>query len=295
MAIESMTGYARAETSADKDVYAWELRSVNGRGLDIRVRMPAGYERMEIPVRQAIQKRFNRGNVQASLTVVREGGLTTPVVNEAFLRDVAGLAKRLEEQFACQPASSDGLLALKGVLEMPESGSDIDDREASDALLLRALDEALERLAKARRDEGAALAELLRERIATIELLALRAESDPSRNAESIRERLASQVRQLLEASPALDETRLHQEAAILATKADIAEEIDRVKTHVTSVRQMLAEGGTIGRKLDFISQEFNREANTLCSKANAASITAIGLEMKVAIDQFREQVQNVE
>jgi uncharacterized protein (TIGR00255 family) len=295
MTIESMTGYARAEIEAGGEVFTWEIRSVNGKGLDIRVRMPSGYERMEIPARQAIQKKFRRGSIQAGLSVARPGAMTAPVVNEAFLRDVAGLAKRLEEQFGCRPASADGLLSLKGVLEVPEAGAAPGDRETSDATLLEALEEALEGLEKARREEGAAIAELLRERVATLELLALRAESDPSRSTGKIREQLTAQVAQLLASSSALDESRLHQEVAILATKADIAEEIDRVKTHVESVRQMLDEGGPIGRKLDFIAQEFNREANTLCSKSNAASITAIGLEMKVAIDQFREQVQNVE
>jgi len=293
--IESMTGYARAESEVEGAVYAWDVRSVNGRGLDIRLRIPPGLERLEIPVRQAIQKKFNRGSVQASLSVNRQGGLTVPVVNENFLRDVAGLAKRLEEQFGCGPASADGLLALKGVLELPQSAGEGGTQEAEGSAIVDTLTEALDRLKSARRDEGAALVDLLRERIATIELLTLRAESDPSRTTDAIRERLAAQVAQLLGVSAGLDETRLYQEASILATKADIAEEIDRLKTHINSVRQMLEEGGPIGRKLDFIAQEFNREANTLCSKSNAASVTAIGLEMKVAIDQFREQVQNVE
>lgn len=295
MTIESMTGYARGEVKAENAVYGWEIRSVNGRGLDIRLRMPSGYDRLEIPARQLFQKAFARGSVQAVLTITRQGGFVTPVVNENFLRDVAGLARRLEQQFACSPASADGLLALKGVLELPEIAGTGEDHETEDASIMTALAQAVENLASARRKEGTALAEILREKIAEIELLVLRAESDPSRSPDAIRERLAAQVKQLLDASPAFDEARLHQEAAVLATKADISEEIDRVKTHVTSVRHLIEDGGPIGRKLDFVAQEFNREANTLCSKANAAAISAIGLEMKVVIDQFREQVQNVE
>jgi uncharacterized protein (TIGR00255 family) len=157
------------------------------------------------------------------------------------------------------------------------------------------LDQALSGLEQARRAEGEALGALLAGHIDAIEELTLRAEADPSREPVVIRERIAEQVRLLIDASANLDESRLHMEAAFLATKADIREEIDRLKTHVASGRALLSAGGAIGRKLDFLAQEFNRESNTLCSKSNAATVTAIGLELKAVVDQFREQVQNLE
>jgi uncharacterized protein (TIGR00255 family) len=295
MALQSMTGFARASANEAGAVIAWEVKSVNGKGVEARVRLPPGFERIEAPARQAIQKRFSRGNIQAALTIAKVGLQVQPVVNEAFLKDLAGLAKRLEEQFGVTPPSADGLLALRGVLELPETIEDEETRAATDAAILAALDSALAGLEQARLAEGSALGELLAGHIDTVELLTHRAEIDPSREPAKIRERIAEQVRLLMDASANLDEQRLHMEAAFLATKADIREEIDRLKTHVASARKLLADGGPIGRKLDFLAQEFNRESNTLCSKANAAAVTAAGLELKAVVDQFREQVQNLE
>jgi uncharacterized protein (TIGR00255 family) len=293
---QSMTGFARATAEHDGTAIAWEVKSVNGKGLEVRLRFPPGFDRLEPAVRQTVQKRFSRGNFQAVLTLARAAGaLMQPVVNEAFLKDVAGLAKRLEEQFGATPASADGLLSLRGVLEVPETVESEDQRAALDAALLGVLDQALAGLEKARQAEGEALTGLLLGHIGAIEALTLAAEADPSREPAAIRDRLAGQVRLLLDAAASLDEQRLYLEAAFLATKADIREEIDRLKTHVASGRTLLAAGGAIGRKLDFLAQEFNRESNTLCSKSNAAAITAIGLELKSVVDQFREQVQNLE
>jgi uncharacterized protein (TIGR00255 family) len=254
-------------------------------------------ERVEPAVRQLVQKRFARGSFQATLTVSRAAGLAPPpVVNEAFLKDVAGLAKRLQEQFGVAPASADGLLALRGVLEPAEAGEDDEAaRQGLDAALIAALHRALDGLETARQSEGAAIGQLLSGQVDQIDVLTSRAESDPSREPAAIRMRLAEQVALLLDANAGLDETRLHMEAAFLATKADIREEIDRLRTHVASARTMLSAGGPIGRKLDFLAQEFNRESNTLCSKSNAGTVTAIGLELKAVVDQFREQVQNLE
>lgn len=296
MTLQSMTGFARASAEHEGSAIAWELKSVNGKSAEVRLRLPPGFDRLELPVRQAIQKRFARGSFQASLAVARPAGtLAQPVVNEAFLKDVAGLAQRLQEQFGVAPSSADGLLALRGVLEMPEVVEMPEMRALLDAAIQQALEDALTQLEQARLEEGRALGGLLLGHLDRIEDLTLRAEADPSREVSAIRERLAEQVKLLLDASGELDEARLHQEAAFLATKADIREEIDRLKTHVASGRSLLASGGAIGRKLDFLAQEFNRESNTLCSKSNAASITAIGLELKAVVDQFREQVQNLE
>ncbi len=295
MALQSMTGFARATGEHDGAAIAWELRSVNGKGLEARLRLPPGHERLEPAVRQLVQRRFTRGNMQATLSVSTGGRLVQPVVNDDFLRDLVGLAKRLEDQFGCAPATADGLLGLRGVLEVPEGVLGEEERAALDAAVLAVLDAALANLEAARREEGAALGTLLSGQLDTIAALTRQAEADPAREPGAIRARLAEQVRQLLDASAALDEARLNQEAAFLATKADIREEIDRLDTHVASARALLAQGGPVGRRLDFLAQEFNRESNTLCSKSNAASLTAIGLDLKAVVDQFREQVQNLE
>lgn len=295
MSLQSMTGFGRASAELSGTALAWELKSVNGKGLEVRLRLPPGFERIEQAVRQLIQKRFSRGNIQAGLNLSRTGSQAQPVVNEEFLKDLAGLAQRLQEQFGVTPASADGLLSLRGVLDTPEALEDEESRNALDAVILKTLDAALASLEGARQTEGAALGSVLLRHNDDIEALTLRAEADPSRNPDAIRGRLAEQVRMLLETGAPLDEGRLHMEAAFLATKADIREEIDRLKTHVTSARALIGAGGPIGRKLDFLSQEFNRESNTLCSKSNAASVTAIGLELKAVVDQFREQVQNLE
>ncbi len=291
-----MTGFARASAEQDGASITWELRSVNGKGLEARLRLPPGLERVEQAAKQAIQKRFARGNIQASLAVARSGPAARPVVNEALLEEAAALAQRLQARFGCAPASADGLLALRGVLEIPELADDEDARSALDAAILAVLDEAVSGLERARRAEGEALSAILLGQVAAIEALVLRAEADPSRDPAVIRERIGAQVRLLMGAAgSALDETRLHMEAAILATKADIREEIDRLKAHVESARRMIEAGGATGRRLDFLAQEFNRESNTLCSKSNATAVTAIGLELKVVVDQFREQLQNLE
>lgn len=296
MALQSMTGFARAVADHDGVSIAWEVKSVNGKSVELRVRLPQGCERLEPAVRQAVQKRFSRGNFQATLTVNKAGGVQAqPVVNEAFLKDVAGLAQRLQEQFGAAPPTADGLLSLRGVLDVPEQVESEEARTALDASLIAAFDRALAGLEAARSAEGEALKALLLGHIDTIEALTLRAEADPSRDPAAIRQKLAEQVRLLMDASANLDESRLHMEAAFLATKADIREEIDRLKTHVASGRSLLGTGGAVGRKLDFLAQEFNRESNTLCSKSNAASVTAAGLELKAVVDQFREQVQNLE
>jgi uncharacterized protein (TIGR00255 family) len=295
MALQSMTGFAREARENELAAIAWELRSVNGRGLEARLRLPSGFERLEQPAKARIQQRFARGNIQASLSVMRGDTLRRPVVDEAFLVELAELSKRLEEQHGVAPARADGLLALRGVLEVPEANADEESRARLDELALASLDAALDALVEARLQEGAALKPVILGQIEKISALTERAEADPSRQPERIRERLSEQVKLLRESAPGFDEQRLHQEAALLAAKADIREELDRLKTHVEAARSLIEAGGPVGRKLDFLAQEFNREANTLCSKSNAAGITTIGLELKVVVDQLREQVQNLE
>ena len=295
MALNSMTGFARVDAREDGISLTWELRSVNGKALDLRFRLPQGYDRLEPLARQVMQRGLTRGNVQATLSLTGKGLAGQPAVNEAFLELLAGLARRLEERFGVAPASADGLLALKGVLELPDAGDSEEVRVAIESLALASLETAVAALVEARAGEGSAIGALLSSQVDAIAALTARAEADPSREPAAIRARLAEQVALLAGAAAGFDEARLHQEAAILATKADIREEIDRLKTHVASARALIREGGPVGRKLDFLAQEFNRESNTLCSKSNAGSVTAIGLELKAVVDQFREQVQNLE
>lgn len=295
MALQSMTGFARASGEYRETAIVWEMRSVNGRSLDVRLRLPSGREAMEPRVRQAIQSKFSRGNIQATLSLATVDGALRPVINHDLLAELSAQAKLLQDKFDLAAPSADGLLSLRGVIEIPDAAASPDEREALEAEIMIVLGQALDALAEARIAEGAALSNLLGGNIDAIEELTKKAEADPSREPEAIRARLADQVAQLLGASAQFDEARLHAEAAFLATKADIREEIDRLLTHAKSGRALLASGGPIGRKLEFLAQEFNREANTLCSKSNASSITAIGLDLKAVVDQFREQVQNLE
>lgn len=293
--LQSMTGFARASRGHGVAAIVWEVKSVNGRGLEARFRLPQGFDRIEPQAKALVQERLTRGNLQASLSITQGGSLRRPMVDEEFLRDLAELAHRLTEDYGAAPARADGLLALRGVLDFPDPTADEREREALDAAVLETFGEALGELVQARRQEGRALAAILDPLIARIEALTLAAEADPSRAPEAIRSRLAEQVAGLLDAAPGLDEARLAMEAAFLATKADIREEIDRLKTHVAASRTLIDGGGVVGRRLDFLAQEFNREANTLCSKSNAGSLTSIGLELKAVVDQLREQVQNLE
>lgn len=288
-----MTGFARADGAGYGCRWVWEARSVNGKGLDVRFRGPPGLEQLEQAVRERAAARFSRGNVQLSLTQQREHSAATVSVNRAALSEVMRVARELRSEASAAPLSIEQLLSIRGVVDLVEATTETSD-ELRDAMLT-SLDEALDALADMRESEGAAVAGFLTDRLDRIEALTAQAAANPARTPEAIRARIAEQVAALLDAAPALDPARLHQEAAILATRADVGEEIDRLTAHVAAARQLLAEGGAVGRRLDFLAQEFNRETNTLCSKSNDKSLTAIGLDLKAVVDQFREQVQNLE
>ena len=290
-----MTGFARAEAALGERSWHWELRSVNGRGLDVRQRLPAGFDRLEPAIRARLQAAFARGSISVGLQMRRSETAGAVKVNEAALATLLAACERLAERDHVAPPTADGLLAIKGVVEVDEHSDDEAGREQLDAALLESLDAAIDRLAEMRRTEGARLQDVLGRRIEEIADLTRQAEDNPARTAEAIAERLTGNVKALIDQAPALDADRLHQEAVILATKADIREELDRLTAHIGAARDLLAADGAVGRKLDFLTQEFNREANTICSKSNDVSLTRIGLDLKSAIDQMREQVQNVE
>lgn len=295
MAINSMTGFARRDGSHGRHRFAWEIRSVNGRGLDLRLRVPPGFDAVEAKARARASERLTRGSVSINLSVSgEEAAGQTYRINESLLALLIETSRRHAGTPDIRPASLDGLLAIKGVVEPADGAADEEARSVVEGVLLGAFEEALADLLAARRSEGAAIGRVLTEAVDEIARLTAAAESLPARTPDAMRARLTEQLSVLL-AREDLDPARLHQEAAILATKADVKEEIDRLKAHVEQARELLASSGAIGRRLDFLSQEFNREANTLCSKSNDSDLTRIGLALKAVVDQFKEQAQNVE
>ena len=296
MPLQSMTGFARLDGRTGRHQWAWELRSVNGKGLDLRLRLPQGFERLEPEIRRIASAHFTRGNIQATLNIQAGEVRVEAVVNEAALQAVLDLRKDLEGKVDPAPIRFDTLLGIRGVVDFRDVADDPAELEALDRDILAGLEKAAAAMAAMREAEGAALTAVLLTQIAAVEKLTSLVETDQSRSPEQIRARLESQIAALLDGtSGALDRDRLHAEVAILATKADVREEIDRLKSHISAARDLLAKGGPVGRKLDFLAQEFNRESNTICSKSNSAAVTAAGIELKVVIDQFREQVQNLE
>lgn len=296
MALQSMTGFARSEGTSGRYRWAWELRSVNGKGLDIRLRLPGGMEALEVEARHRVSEALSRGNLQVTLSVTISENRVEAVVNEEALAAVLKLRDALGASVVDpSPMRLDALLNIRGLVEFREAVDGEEIIAVRDAAILDGLSRAVAALGDMRRREGEALGRLLSGHVDRIEELARRVEADPSRSPEEITRKLEAQLQALLESAPSLDRDRLHAEAALLATKADLREEIDRLKAHVAAARELLAEGGPIGRKLDFLAQEFNRESNTICSKSNAVAVTSAGIELKVVIDQFREQVQNLE
>lgn len=270
-------------------------QSVNAKGLDLRLRLPPGWDAVELPARKNATEKLSRGTVYANLTVERKGVLPTVKVNEPVLAAVLATLKSLAGKVEASPPSLDGILGLKGVIEVTEEDEREEDRRAAEAAIIAGFDKLLADLITMRREEGATLGRLLSARLDEIATLAARAEAAPGRKPEAIKARLAEQVATLLSASQRFDSDRLHQEAILIASKADIREELDRLPSHVEQVRKMIADGGPIGRRLDFLAQELNRESNTLTAKANDVELTNIGLELKSVVEQFREQVQNLE
>jgi uncharacterized protein (TIGR00255 family) len=295
MALSSMTGFARADGVAGSYAWAWELKSVNAKGLELRLRLPPGWDAVEVPLRARLAEILARGTVHANLTVQRSGVAPVVRVNEPVLAAVLATIRDVGGRIDASPPSIEGILGLKGVIEVVDQEEGEDERRAAEAGVIAAFSAALASLIEMRSREGAALAAVLLRRLDEIAALAARAEAAPGRKPDVIKARLAEQVTALLDASARFDPDRLYQEAILIASKADIREEIDRLVTHVAQARRLIEAGGPVGRKLDFLSQELNRESNTLCAKSNDVELTNIGLELKTVVEQFREQVQNLE
>lgn len=295
MPLSSMTGYGRAAGAFDGLHWQWEIKSVNGKALDVRCRLAAGFDGLEPGVRACAMRHLKRGNVQVGLTVSGSAAGETVTVNDAVLEQILGAAERLRERIGGEPVRADQLLGLRGVIEVREPEIDEAALESRNRAMLASCDVAMAALDGERRAEGARLAAVVGGQVARIEGLVAAARDCPARSPEMIRQRLAEQVARLMETGAGFDAARLHQEAVLIATRVDIQEEIDRLFSHIAAARGLLAATEAVGRKFDFLAQEFNREANTLCSKASDRSLTEIGLELKTVIDQLREQVQNIE
>jgi len=295
LVVSSMTGFARADGEYADWQWSWETKSVNNKALDVRVRMPSGHDRLELPSRQAASKRFKRGSVNMVLSLAHASmgeDKNKYEVNENLLNQLLAAAK---EHSNTGVQNIETLLTIRGVVDKVDEAESETDQAQRHASILKCLDEALDALLLNRQLEGQKLHSILSAQLDEIKDCVRNAASAESLRPELRKQRLQIQLREVLEAEPPVTEDRLAQELAILLIKGDITEELDRLKAHVSSACDLLSEGGAIGRRLDFLCQELNREANTVCSKSNDNTLTKHGLELKVLIEQFREQVQNVE
>ena len=294
-----MTGYARAQGADDRRRWVWEARSVNGRNLEVRCRVPQGFDRLENPARTAAGGRLKRGNVALSLTITSEGKGKPLRINRALLAELGALVEEVRKSTGAVAPTADGLLRVRGVIEEEEQVAEDEEALAAlDKALMRTLDETLQGLANARAGEGKALATVLEGHVDEIDSLCRRAGERARAQIGVVRERFTSQLGELLERAPGLSEERFAQEVALLVGKADVREELDRLTAHIAQARSLLHEArpdNPVGRKFDFLCQEFNREANTLCSKSADIELTRIGIDLKGTIERMREQVQNVE
>ena len=295
MTLKSMTGFARADGVHGDTSWSWEARSVNGRGLELRLRLPSGFESLEIRVRGLAQEKLARGNCTLNLSVRREAGRTEIRLNEAALAQARAVAERAQALTDLKTARLDTLLAMRGVVEAVEAEESEEAQAALYHALLAGLARVLDELVHARAAEGERLEAVISKQLATIAALIGRASDAAARQSEALGARLAEQVARLTEASAGLDPERLHQEALLLAAKADIQEELDRLRAHLAAANEHIESNQPVGRKIEFLAQELNREANTICSKASDIEISRTGIELKTVIDQLREQVQNIE
>ena len=290
-----MTGYGSADGALGSQSWTWEARSVNGKSLDVRLRLPPGLDAVEAPVKAAAAKRFARGNVSLSLRLVESESVPELRINRPLLDRLIALGKEVGAESGIAPPTLDGLLALRGVVEVVESEETPEVAKAREAAVLKSVEAALDALAKARAEEGARLAAIVVGLIDDIEGLVRRARDLAALQPDAIRKRVRARLDEILASGTSVSEERLAQELALLAVKADVAEELERLTSHVAQARDLVSSREPAGRRLDFLAQEFNREANTLCSKSTDTLLTRIGLDLKLAVDRLREQAQNVE
>ncbi len=295
MPLSSMTGFARSHGTHGHWRWHWEVRSVNARGLDLRVRLPEGFESLEQPTRMLAGERFSRGGITASLSVDSDAGRGAVRINQDALSQILAALRSLEGSVRADPPRLDGILALKGVIEVQQSELSEAELASRDAAVLSSLTQALDGLAQARREEGARLHGFLSSQVARLADLTAQATSLIASQPDQLQAKLKASLAMLEPGQASVSPERVAQEVALLLVRADIREELDRLKAHLSQATDLLSAKGAQGRRLDFLSQELNREANTLCSKSSDIQLTRVGLEMKATIDQFREQVQNVE
>lgn len=292
--LASMTGFARADGTVDGFAWAWELRSVNGRGLDLRLRLPPGWDALEPALREAAGQRLKRGNVTANLTLKREAE-PRMAPDPVALEQALALAMQLHARIpGSKPPQPEGLLGLPGVLRAA-ADTTAEPTEAVAAALRGGFARALAALGTARVAEGERLRAILTGLLEEIAALHRTAAQEAANQPAAQRARVMETLQALLRESPSLPEERIAQEVALLAARSDVREELDRLASHIEAAHALLAEGAAVGRRFDFLVQEFMREANTLCSKSASKALTATGLKLKAAIEQLREQVQNIE
>jgi len=295
MTLSSMTGFGRAEGHYKHYSWVWEIRSVNGKGLDVRMRIPPGLDAFDQFIKTTIKKEITRGSINVLLQLSKEETDTDVKVNEAALDKLIGVAKKASVDHDLPMPSLDSLLSIRDVVEIiPTEDNENQISERND-ILKKSFIEALSELKSSREEEGLATRKMLSDVIDQVENLLNQAEKIANNQPSLLKEKFEEKVSALFDNKQGIDKDRLAQEIVLLATKADTKEETDRLRAHIASARTMLDAKGTIGRKMDFLTQEFNREANTLCSKSSDITLTNIGLSLKTAIDQIREQVQNVE
>ncbi len=295
MAILSMTGFARSSGRTAGFQWAWQIKSVNGRGLDIRCRMPGQMDEIEPKVRKKISRALSRGSISVALDLRHEGGDQDIRINEKTLALYRKIAEEISSKDGVRGARADGLLNLRGVIEVSDFSLDEEEKRTLVTALLAGLDEALAALNRMRTAEGDALQKTLISMLDEIAGLVDQAKLCAALQPEQLRSRFSHKIQELLAGSADFETGRLEQEAAVLAVKADVREEVDRLSAHIQAARDLFTGHGAAGRKLDFLFQEFQRETNTICSKSTDIELTKIGLGLKAVIDQVREQAQNIE
>ena len=302
MSISSMTAFAcyhaSSTVSSSSDNCTWEIQSVNARGLDVRVRLPRGLERLELSAREMVGRYCKRGTISLTLTLKKNSDHNRLHIDEELLTRLIAITSEWHQRYpeVVHVPRLDGLLVFPGVLvPCRENGCSLQEVQERELFILLSLERALDLLVTIRIEEGQKLALIMNSNLDVIDSLIERASECANIQPKIILHRLRELIEILLEKVPNLSEERLVEEAAISATRADVREELDRLRAHVLAVRQLLAEGGFVGRRIDFLCQELTREANTLCMKAKSLDLTYIGIDLKTIIAQLREQIQNIE